>query len=101
MFEDSYDGRLDLYRLNFSLVTLIPKEQDDRTMNKFIPINLLNCSYKIFTKVLTNILGIVVDRLIASNQTTFIKGRYILESVVTAHEVIHSMHNGKEQGLVL
>jgi hypothetical protein len=43
----------------------------------------------------------VADRLIASNQTAFIKGRYILESVVIAHEVIHSVHSGKQQGLVL
>jgi hypothetical protein len=81
MFEDLHTGRLDLYRLNFALVTLIPKEQDARTMNKFRTISLLNCSYKIFTKVLTNRLEIVADRLITSNQTTFIKGRYILESV--------------------
>jgi hypothetical protein len=38
---------------------------------------------------------------VASNQTTFIKGRYILESVVTAHEVIHCVHHGKKQGSVL
>jgi hypothetical protein len=81
MFKDLHAGRLDLYRLNFALVTLIPKEQDARTMNKFRTISLLNCSYKIFTKVLTNRLEIVADSLITSNQITFIKGRYILESV--------------------
>jgi hypothetical protein len=54
MFKDLHAGRLDLYRLNFALVTLILKEQDARIMNKFRPISLLNCSYKIFTKVLTN-----------------------------------------------
>jgi hypothetical protein len=70
-------------------------------MNKFRPISLLNCSYKIFTKVLTNRFGVVVDRLIASNQTTFIRGRYILKSVVRPHEVIHYVHSGKQQGVVL
>jgi hypothetical protein len=101
MFKDLHAGRLDLYRLNFALVTLILKEQDARIMNKFRLISLLNCSYKNFTKVLTNRLGVVADRLIASNQTAFIKDRYILESVVIAHEVIHSVHSGKQQGLVL
>jgi hypothetical protein len=43
----------------------------------------------------------VVDRMIASNQTSFIKGRYILESVVTTHEVLHSVYHGKQQGFVL
>jgi hypothetical protein len=70
-------------------------------MNKIRPISLLNYSYKIFTKVLTDRISKVADRLVTGNQTTFIKGRYILESVVTTHEVIHSVHHGKKQGLVL
>jgi hypothetical protein len=48
MFEDYFRGELDLYRLNFVLITVISKEKDARTMNKFRPISLLNCSYKIF-----------------------------------------------------
>ena len=39
--------------------------------------------------------------MIASNQSAFLKGRYILESVVTAHEVLHSVHSGGDKGLVL
>jgi hypothetical protein len=34
-FEDFFEGKLDLYRLNFALITIIPKENDARTMNKF------------------------------------------------------------------
>jgi hypothetical protein len=78
MFKDFFHGRLDLYRLNFTLNTIIPKEKVARTMNKFKPISFLNCSYKIFTKVLTNRISVIVDRLVASNQTIFIRGRYIL-----------------------
>jgi hypothetical protein len=67
MFDDFYKGELDLYRLNFALITVIPKEQDARTMNKFMPISLLNCSYTFFTKVPTNRMGRVIKRLVASN----------------------------------
>jgi hypothetical protein len=42
----------------------------------------------------------VANRLIASNQTAFIKGRYILESVVAAHEIVHEVHR-KESGIIL
>ena len=70
-------------------------------MKKFKPISLLNCSFKIFTKVLTNRLGKMVNRLILNCQSVFIRGRFILESVVTAHEVIHDVHVRKERGLVL
>jgi hypothetical protein len=39
---------------------------------------------------------VVSEELISPNQTTFIKGRYILESVVSAHEVIHdAVHKGQ------
>jgi hypothetical protein len=70
-------------------------------MNKFWSISLLNYSYKIFTKVLANRIERVIDRLICSNQTTFIKGRYILKIVVTVHEVLHSVYKGKQQSFVL
>jgi hypothetical protein len=100
MFENFYSGKLDLYRLNFALITVIPKEKDTRKMNKFRLISLLNCSYKIFTNFLTNRIGKISDMLVSSNQTAFIKGSYILESIVTAHEVIHSVHK-KQQGFIL
>jgi hypothetical protein len=36
-------------------------------MNKIRPISLLNCSYKIFTKVLTDRISKVADRLVTGN----------------------------------
>jgi hypothetical protein len=83
------------------LVTIIHNEKDARTMNKYRTISLLNCSYKIFNKALTNKIGKVIDRLVDSNQTAFIKGWFILESVVTPHEVVHSVHQSRKQGVVL
>jgi hypothetical protein len=101
MFNAWFDDNLDLYRLNFAMITLIPKENEARSMKKFRPISLLNCSFKIFTKVLTNRLAKIIDRLISYHQSAFIRGRFILESVVTAHEVIHEVHKNKDKGLVL
>jgi hypothetical protein len=99
-FEDWYEGNIDIFRLNFAIITLIPKENDAREMRKFRPISLLNCSFKIFTKVLTNRFSRILDRLISYQQSAFIKGRFILESVVTAHEIIHEVNRRKDQGLV-
>jgi hypothetical protein len=70
-------------------------------MKKFRPISLINCIFKKKSKVLTNRLGLVSDFLIAPNQAAFIRGRYILESVVTAHEVLHSVVHSKSKGVVL
>jgi hypothetical protein len=65
LFEDWFEGDLDIFRLNFAMITLIPKENDAREMRKFRPISLLNCSFKIFTKVLTNRFSRILDRLIS------------------------------------
>jgi hypothetical protein len=42
----------------------------------------------------------MIYRLISQQQSTFIKERFILESVVSAHEIIHEVHRRKEKGLV-
>lgn len=83
------------------MFTFIPKENDAREMKKFRPISLLNCCFKVFTKVLTNRLALIIGRLVSEHQTAFIIGRYILESVITAHEVIHSVHSSGQKGMVL
>jgi hypothetical protein len=82
------------------MITLIPKEPDAKVLKKFRPISLINCSFKIFSKLLNNRMIKVADRLVASNQTAFITGRFILESVVAAHKIIHEIHK-KEEGVVL
>jgi hypothetical protein len=69
-------------------------------MKKSRPISLINCSFKIFTIATTNRYARAMDRLIAQCQSAFIKGRFILESVVTTHEVIHEIHSQKQKGLV-
>jgi hypothetical protein len=53
MFSDFYEGKLDLFRLNFVMLTLNPKVEDVTKMKLFRPISLLNCSFKIFSKFLT------------------------------------------------
>jgi hypothetical protein len=39
--------------------------------------------------------------LLAPNQTAFMKDRFILESVVSAHEIIHETVKGGQTGLIL
>jgi hypothetical protein len=64
MFNAWHEDKLDLFRLNFAMITLIPKENEARSMRKFRPISLLNCSFNFFTKVLTNRLAKIINRLI-------------------------------------
>lgn len=57
--------------------------------------------YKIFTKVLTNRLVPVAQKIVSKNQTGFIKERNILDGVVVLHEVPHELHRSKAKGLIL
>jgi hypothetical protein len=100
MVHDWNNRKIDLFRLNFSLLTLIPKEADVVTIQKFRPIALTNCSLKFLSKCGTDRLTSVCDSLISPNQTAFLKGRYILESVVATHEIIHEVAHSDQAGFV-
>jgi hypothetical protein len=80
---------------------LIPKTENADDMRSFRPISLLNCNFKIFSRVLTSRLENVCHKIIAKEQSAFIKGRFILESVVIAHEVLHTIHRSKQPGVIL
>jgi hypothetical protein len=56
--------------------------------------------YKIITKILTNRLIQVVCVVIRASQTAFLKGRYILEGVVTMHETLNEIHREKSSGVL-
>jgi hypothetical protein len=70
-------------------------------MKNFRAISLLNCSFKIFGRLLTTRLEKICERIVAQEHSAFIRGRYILESVVVAHEVVHSLHRTKEPGVII
>ena len=101
LVRDFERGSLDIQRLNYSIVTLIPKEPDAKNMKKIRPICLSNCSVKIFSNAMTNRVSPIGHRLLAPCQSAFVRGRFILESVVTAHEAIHEVHKSKEPRIVL
>jgi hypothetical protein len=93
-----YDGVLDIKRLNFGIVTLLPKVDNPTDMRKFRPIRLLNVCYKIITKVLTNRLASCITKVISSYQYGFIKGRYIMDGVVSLNEILHEVKKKSKVG---
>lgn len=50
---DFHQGKLDVSRLNYGIITLLPKVGDANKTQQFRPICLLNFLYKWITKVLT------------------------------------------------
>jgi hypothetical protein len=64
MFQDLHEGKLNVSRLNYGIITLIPKIRDAAKIQQFRPICLLNCLYKLITKVLTNRMEPFAQKLI-------------------------------------
>ena len=95
LFYKLHAGRMPIHCLNFRVITLLPKNADAARIQQYMPICLLNMSFKIFTKVLNNRILKVADKMIGPSQTDFIPGRYIMEGVVMLHETIHELHRKK------
>ena len=53
-FYEFHVRRLPIHSLNFGVITLLPKVADAAWIQRYIPICLLNMSFKIFMKVLNN-----------------------------------------------
>jgi hypothetical protein len=99
--DDFSKGILDIERLNYGLITLIPKVDNAMEITKFRPICLLNVCYKIITKTLNNRLSNCIQKIISKNQFGFVKGKYILDCVVALHEVVHEVKRKKQNGIIL
>jgi hypothetical protein len=92
MFLDFHKGSLDLFSLNFGIITLIPKFENATKIQQYRPICVLNVSFKIFTKIGTNRLNKVATTVVSPTQSAFMPGRNIMEGVVILHETIHELH---------
>jgi hypothetical protein len=62
------------FRINFATITLIPKMKNVSDMKNYMPISLLNCSFKIFGRLLTNRLEGLCQRLIARESNLPLSG---------------------------
>ena len=94
---DFHNGVLDVSRINYGVITLVPKGKDADRIQKYRPVCLLNITLKILTKVLVNRLNRVIQTVIRPTQTAFIKGKYIMEGVCVLHEVLNDLHTKKRQ----
>jgi hypothetical protein len=101
LFQEFHQGSLPLYSLNIEMIILLPKCVEAVHIQQYRPICLLNVSFKIFTKVLTNCLTLVAHRVIQPTQMVFIPGKNIMEGVIVLHETIHKLHRKKHNGVIL
>jgi hypothetical protein len=101
MLNEFWAQKLDLGRLNYGIITLIPKLKEATRIQQYRPICLLNVSFKIITKILMLRFEGCMSRIIHRCQSAFIKGRNIMDGVMTLHEIMHDVKNNKRYGLIL
>jgi hypothetical protein len=67
MIKGFEQGEINIAKINYAMIILIPKEDETRSLKKFRPISLINCSFMIFSKILNNRLEELCGRLLAPN----------------------------------
>jgi hypothetical protein len=82
-------------------VALIPKVSSPLSLGDFRPISLLGCLYKLLAKVLAKRLAKVMDPLVASTQSAFLKGRYLVDGVMVVNEVVDMAKKSGKECLIL
>lgn len=74
--------------INKGVIKLLPKNGDKYQVKNWRPITLLNLSYKILAKLLAKRIVGMLNNIVSVSQTGFIKGKYILENLITSWEVM-------------
>ena len=91
--------RLEL--LNSAYLTLIPKKVEALEAKDFRPISLVHSFAKLVTKMLANRLAPFLDRLVATNQSAFTRGRCIHDNFMLVQQTIKVLHHRKIASLFL
>lgn len=99
--QEFFGARNLLKEINATFIALVPKNPGADSLDLFRPINLCNTLYKIISKLLTLRLLKILPIIISPQQSGFVPGRQILDSIMLVHEVIHSLEVGKREGFLL
>ena len=73
------------------MLTLIFKKGDRQLIKKYRPISITNIDYKIIAKILANRLHTVLPDLISHDQTAYIKGRTISQTIRLVQDIIQDI----------
>ena len=84
-----------------AIITLIEKkDKDKRFIKDWRPISLINVDIKVASKALANRLKAVIHHLILVDQTAYVKGRFIDESVRVINDLTKHIDKEDEEGIL-
>lgn len=70
-------------------------------IRQFLPIALINVPFKFTAKAFATRLSPIAHKSVSLSQTAFIKGRFIMDGIVSLHEIIHDLHSSRREDIVL
>ena len=100
LFHEFHRDSLPIHNLNFGTIILLPKGNEAKQIQQYRPIYLLNVRFKIFTKVVTNQIALVAQKVIRPSQMAFLLGRNIMEGAVVLYETMHEIHRKTLNGSI-
>ena len=101
LFHCFHEGVLDRKRLNYGIITLLPKYSEADKITQYRPICLLRCIYKLITKALTLRLEHFAKKIFSIQPNMFTKNCNIMDGVLSLHELLNYTHVKKQCGAVL
>lgn len=99
--QDFYDGTIDLEPISRSYITLVPKNNNPKGVNDYMPISPLNCGIILITKFLANRLQLIILQLLHVNQYGFIKTRTIEDCLAWSFEYINQYRKSNKEIIIL
>jgi exonuclease III len=82
-------------------VRLIPKKTDPKKISNWRPISLLNCFYKLVSRVLTNRIRKFSDKITAIGQKGYSTTKCCQEVVITLLDAIHELKKSGKKGCII
>jgi hypothetical protein len=87
--------------LNAAYITIIPKKIDALLAKDFRPISLIHSFAKLITKILANRLAPLLNSLVSSNQSAFVRGRSIHDNFILVQQTVKALQRQKISSLFL
>ncbi|XP_060182221.1 uncharacterized protein LOC132611876 [Lycium barbarum] len=97
-----FDGQTLLKSVTHTNLVLIPKKEIINSFSELRSISLSNFINKIITRIIHDRLESILPSLISQNQSSFVKGRNIIENVFLTQEVVANIRKrGKPTNVIL
>ena len=84
-----------------TFLTLVPKANNVADPKDFHPISLCNVIYKIITKFTASHLKPLIPMLVSIEQTSYVEGGQIMDSIILDNEIIYSLKHTNSQSMII